>query len=119
MQFAFAPRIKHRSGYGQLACFFLEHLSPAEPVRHSQRVYCWGATTQAVSTGQTPALLRRRMSSSEIDSLRVFFLKCWLVWNADLSGSPPQPFFSTFVTLSRAVEGGILGLILPLFFTTP
>jgi hypothetical protein len=24
-------------------------------------------------------------------------------------------FFSTFVTLSRAVEGGILGLILPLF----
>jgi hypothetical protein len=25
------------------------------------------------------------------------------------------PFFSTFVTLSWAVEGGILGLILPLF----
>src|SRR6266481_4038735 len=37
-------------GYRQLACFLLAHLSPAKPARHSQGVYCCGATTQTVST---------------------------------------------------------------------
>jgi hypothetical protein len=53
----FAPRIKHRSGYGQLACFFLERLSPAKLARHSRRVYCYGATTQTVSTPKSQLYL--------------------------------------------------------------